>query len=519
MPLRTVGASGRKCTGNPTQVSACGEFENNVICALGISQDRVARARLFATMQRFSGLEVLVTVTLLCTCGAHAAVFPASIERSPVAVAQTPLVRWASHPVVPNETALLHGSFLDSVSRWSVCAASSSQGGLHTSTASGTCVDVTPAQLSNLESKVTVPSTFTNDVFHVRGCAGSSLVGNACPVLATLNQPVVWWTQGDAGDAASPGGWVALFGRSLAHGSDKECVRSQTPSNTTGVRVRLTPLTNSSCHGGDCASVSLVLVAYDATCFSLRLRLPDTIPVGSYAVAIDSGLPATATFWPLPPVAPGVDATVRVVSGWTWPSKQFDVDGQFGGNISAALAAAGAIGGGEVLLGAHEYRMEDRAELHLGDGVTLSGRGRMVTRLVWADNAGERAFPSRVQRCVLLVRDSPLSHCRSLVADVPAHPLISSNARFRVRGFTVLMTSPTYIILGVGPQSTKSHVSFMNFTQADGIVRTGAGFDVEGFGYVFSNNYMVHGANVCKEVGRLGCCVARRCRALPTSPA
>ena len=76
-----------------------------------------------------------------------------------------------------------------------------------------------------------------------------------------------------------------------------------------------------------------------------------------------------------------------------------------------------------------------------------------------------------------------------------------------MRDFTVLMTSATYIILGVGPGSTKSEVSGMNFTQQDGIMRTGAGFDVEGFGYVFRNNYMVHGANACKQVRRHVCCV------------
>ena len=340
-------------------------------------------------MARHGSLSCLVVLVLSLLQHSTRAVLLPSVKPT----GSTPLVRWASHPLVPNQTALLHGSFLRSVSTWSVCTSAGLENEARSDGGSTSCVDVVPAQLSDLESKVTLPSTFANDVFQVRGCAagqehhyGSG--GASCPVLATLNEPVVWWTQGDAGDSGSPGGWVALFGRSLAYGSDAECVRSQTPSNTTGARVRLTRLGDVTCQRGHCRTDPLILPVYDATCFSLRVRLPATIPPGSYSVAIDSGLPATRAFWALRPAASGIDATVRVVPAWTWPSKKFDVDAEYDGNISKALAAAAASGGGEVVLGAREYQMADRAELELADGVTLSGRGALSTRLVWASNAG-----------------------------------------------------------------------------------------------------------------------------------
>jgi hypothetical protein len=61
--------------------------------------------------------------------------------------------------------------------------------------------------------KFVVPATWRPGVFVYRVTAGGD---SSQPAL--LNAPDPWWAQGDEGDAATPGGWLRVMGKSLAVG-------------------------------------------------------------------------------------------------------------------------------------------------------------------------------------------------------------------------------------------------------------------------------------------------------------
>lgn len=92
-------------------------------------------------------------------------------------------------------------------------------------------------QPTPVSAKVIVPPSLFGDrrngVVDVYSSGSNTLV-------ATLNTPEVWWTQGDTRDAGSPGGWVRVMGRSLAFDdSSGECI-----SQHTKVNLHAVPYTN-----------------------------------------------------------------------------------------------------------------------------------------------------------------------------------------------------------------------------------------------------------------------------------
>ena len=62
---------------------------------------------------------------------------------------------------------------------------------------------------SDQSLKIVVPEDWKPGVFAYR------LTTPGGSVQGMLNQPRVWWVQGDLGMAASPGGWVRMFGVNL----------------------------------------------------------------------------------------------------------------------------------------------------------------------------------------------------------------------------------------------------------------------------------------------------------------
>lgn len=94
-------------------------------------------------------------------------------------------------------------------------------------------------QPTPVSAKVIVPPTLFGDrrngVVDVYSSGSNTLV-------ATLNTPEVWWTQGDTRDAGSPGGWVRVMGRSLAFDdSSGECISQHTKVHLHAVSLHQSP--------------------------------------------------------------------------------------------------------------------------------------------------------------------------------------------------------------------------------------------------------------------------------------
>ena len=80
----------------------------------------------------------------------------------------------------------------------------------------------TPAYQSTVPATISPSGDAVSAVVPLDAPFGVMAVQLLAPVSATVlsnvftvNAPEVWWVQGDAGEAASPGGWVRAFGRGL----------------------------------------------------------------------------------------------------------------------------------------------------------------------------------------------------------------------------------------------------------------------------------------------------------------
>ena len=162
-------------------------------------------------------------------------------------------VFWASQPVCPNETVLLAGHALQTVTAIEIRRL-----GVDTDVRQ----TIKPLQVTPQSLKFILPATLKMGVFEcvVRGDGWSQIV--------QLNSPDVWWLQGDGGMCATPGGWLRAFGNSLSFGNPAE-------AKLTAASGAAAPLTASL---GDGHSVSF--------------SLPATLAPGSYRVTLCNGLGA-----------------------------------------------------------------------------------------------------------------------------------------------------------------------------------------------------------------------------------
>ena len=112
-----------------------------------------------------------------------------------------PTLFWSS-TALPGET-LLIGKSGD-------CAAPCEAKITSTDTNTATTTAVAPAQVNNASVMVTLPATLPVGTYSVT-------VGGSAPLL--VNAPDLWWVHGDAGNTSTAGGWLRVFGRSIALGA------------------------------------------------------------------------------------------------------------------------------------------------------------------------------------------------------------------------------------------------------------------------------------------------------------
>lgn len=78
-------------------------------------------------------------------------------------------------------------------------------------TGAAEAVALSIAHLSPHTISIVIPSTLPVDAYQIAVTARPGVAANI-----TANTPAVWWVQGDAGETATPGGWLRAFGNSLS---------------------------------------------------------------------------------------------------------------------------------------------------------------------------------------------------------------------------------------------------------------------------------------------------------------
>ena len=261
--------------------------------------------------------------------------------------AEVPVVFWASDPVRPGEVVVVQGGRWGKQPKVDVSRlAETETGGAET---------LSPLQCSDDSLTFLVPAAWKPGIYRFEIQADGA---KSAPVW--LNAPDPWWQQGDWGKEASPGGWLRIFGKCLSF-DDGASVRL-----TLGDQVR-------------------TLKPSQQDCWSLTVGLPAELPAGDYRVSVFNGYRGQAE---------GRDAgLIRIAPhAPVWKDKPFDVTA-FGAiandglddtdAVQAALDAAGANGGGTVLIPRGRFEIND--PIRIPRFVLLKGAGMKLSQLYWRD--------------------------------------------------------------------------------------------------------------------------------------
>lgn len=264
-----------------------------------------------------------------------------------------PAMFWFNDPVGPDETVLVTGADLDQVTSAAIVRIDERP------TSAARTEQETPVAIlqANPQSlKFVIPKEFAPGIYRFSlNHAQGSLTGR-------LNAPTVYWSQGDLGDAASPAGWIQLFGRNIVRQSD----RAQLTLHREGVD----------------AAVTAVLTKGDL--WRGAFRLPGQLAPGQYRLRLTNGDGGAGGWIDAGPFA------VRDPS--TAPSQSFDVraygakgDGKADSTraIQAAIDAASRNGGGVVYLPRGRYVLSEA--LSIPPKVKIQGERTDLVNLVFPD--------------------------------------------------------------------------------------------------------------------------------------
>jgi hypothetical protein len=299
-------------------------------------------------------------LSTLCLLLIAALVLPAGAE--------TPRIFWASDPVRPDETVLVQGSEFDGAKVELLKLADSGQ-----PAAGPQKMEVLQGSESSL--KFIVPADWKQGVYALKVTGKDGKVSKEW----LINSPDVWWTQGDEGEAATPGGWLRAFGKSLNFGG--KTVLRLTPES--GKRIEL--------------------AATKADAFAASFEIPPGLAPGSYTAAMHNGLGGDAAWRDLP--------AIRIDPPVAWPQEVFSVLDFYGPKaveeaiqsrqrykpfmdrmegVRAALAKAKENGGGIVYFPVGKYLITER--LDIPPCTTIRGAGQNMSLLWWGEKGLENQF-------------------------------------------------------------------------------------------------------------------------------
>lgn len=300
------------------------------------------------------------------------------------AIAQ-PSIFWFNDPVGPDETVLVTGADLAAVTSVTVSRVPDLD-----SPDTSTLEDTVAIIQANPQSlKFVIPKEFSPGIYRFM------LWHPAGAVSAQLNLPVIYWIQGDLGDAVSPGGRIQLFGRNIIRRRDH-------------AQLLFMPE-----RGGP----PVPAILNDGGTWRAVFQIPEILTPGLYRVRLSNGDGGKAE---------QVDAGgIHVRMPDPEPTQTFDIraygaigDGKANNTraIAAAIAAAHSNGGGIVYLPRGRYLLSET--LVIPPGVKIKGERTDLVNLVWPD------FPT------------------------PPNTLIAGTARFSIEDVTIYASNHRHIISG-----------------------------------------------------------------------
>lgn len=264
--------------------------------------------------------------------------------------AAQPQMFWYSDPVGPDESVIVTGAQLDSVTAISVSRVPDG--------ASGQAVAPRSVELIQKDAqsvKFVVPKEFAPGIYRF------TLTYPQGEISGRLNRPTVYWVQASLGETVSPGGTVRVFGRNIVRRPDR-------------AKLVLLP---------ERAGQPVTLASSGGNLWHGSFRLPDTVAPGEYRLRLSNGDGIDDDF---------VDAErIHVVPAATETRTIFNVReyGAFGdGVINATRAVKAAISaaqqsGGIVYLPRGRYLIT--GPLMIPSHVTLRGERTDLVNLVWQD--------------------------------------------------------------------------------------------------------------------------------------
>ena len=297
---------------------------------------------------------------------------------APVGAANSATVFQASDPVGPGQTIVLVGESFAESTRAEVARLPDAEPGEPPATDDSArwLKDLKPLPAETPQAgpqcvKFVVPASLPLGLYawRIRQPDGSEAVG-------LVNRPVIWWAQGDAGLAASPGGWLRCFGKNLASPAVAQAAHREGASEPAAPP---SPSAFVFLHGP-----RNLRLPGRGSCWDLQVTLPSDLPEGDYAFQTHNGFGGAAG-WSAP-------AKLRVARPQPWPQQVFDVTradadptGQRDSTaaIEAVLAKAGEQGGGVVYFPRGRYRLS--AGLKVPQHTVLRGQRSELVCLAWSD--------------------------------------------------------------------------------------------------------------------------------------
>ncbi|HNX34310.1 MAG TPA: glycosyl hydrolase family 28-related protein [Kiritimatiellia bacterium] len=270
-----------------------------------------------------------------------------------------PAVFWASDPVRPGEAAMAIGENLGGTRAVEIVRLPDGRAGKPTAEAfawpkRSTMVETLQSGAQSV--KFLVPKSLKPGLFAVR------VANREGAAVRVLNRPQVWWTQGDGGTTATPGGWVRAFGKNLGWDAKD------------GLRMPALRLE------GPC-ELSLPV---ETDGHAARAVLPENLPAGMYRLSIHGGAGGDRG-WSDP-------IELTVVHKEAWPQTVYNVT-NFGAQadgvkddtaaIQSALSAAETNGGGIVYLPLGRYAVSET--LNIPRRTVLRGEREDGVALAWTD--------------------------------------------------------------------------------------------------------------------------------------
>ena len=269
-----------------------------------------------------------------------------------------PAVVWWSAPVLPGEIVVLHGGDWGDDPKVEIASIRNSEPGEAATGRTPVMGDVRVlAPIHRTETGLSFVLPETPEGLHMCRVV---LGGGGASAPFVLNEPTSWWVQGDRGRAASPGGWLRVFGRCLSFDAKARMALKR---------------------GND--HIELPLQQQDS--WSVTASLPTKLASGAYEVFVHNGHGGPAGWRRVGTMAIAVHEEV-------WENRVFDVV-DFGAvpndraadtqALRAALAAAGQNGGGIVHLPRGRYQIH--GTLEIPPFTLLRGESLELSQLYWPD--------------------------------------------------------------------------------------------------------------------------------------